>query len=305
MGSASSAGTSPCMRHIQVVTSLPNRARLLGVSIVAGLAIAPVGIAMAAPGGAPGAAQGNEGNAAARPGNGNGGGNPVTTPPGRPTTPGPPALPGAGTGGGGNSGGGNGGVGNGGGGNGAGAAPGAVPKGVPTAGLAVGRGTVQVRAYVDLGDIGNARAHQRVIPALLDQVAAEGLGSVVLRPLVMGRDANSVEAAGALIAAARQDRAWFVAGYLVTARIEGVGDWITPSTLRSIGRSVGGLAVARFVRDATSRSVYPQLNAIRREARAAKVTVTPAFVVKGPRGTRVVRNPAQASGVLSAIGEVR
>ncbi len=301
------------MRHIQVVTSLPNRARLLGVSIVAGLAIAPVGIAMAAPGGAPGAAQGNEGNAAARPGNGNGGGNPVTTPPGRPTTPGPPALPGAGNsggngvggnGGGGNGGGGNGGGGNGGG-NGGGAAPGAVPKGVPTAGLAVGRGTVQVRAYVDLGDMGDAQAHQRVIPALLDQVAADGLGSVVLRPLVMGRDANSVEAAGALIAAARQDRAWFVAGYLVTARIEGVGDWITPSTLRSIGRSVGGLAVARFVRDATSRSVYPQLNAIRREARAAKVTVTPAFVVKGPRGTRVVRNPAQASGVLSAIGEVR
>ncbi len=265
--------------------ALPNRARLLGVSIVAGLAIAPVGIAMAAPGGAPGAPQGNEGNAAARPGNGNGGGNPVTTPPGRPTTPGAPARPG--------------------GGNGAGSAAGAVPKGVPTAGLAVGRGPVQVRAYVDLGDMGDAQAHQRVIPALLDQLAAGGLGSVVLRPLVMGRDANSVEAAGALIAAARQDRAWFVAGYLVTARIEGVGDWITPSTLRSIGRSVGGLAVARFVRDATSRSVYPQLNAIRREARAAKVTVTPAFVVKGPRGTRVVRNPAQASGVLSAIGEVR
>jgi len=280
------------MRHIRVVTSLPNRARLVGVSIVAGLAIAPVGIAMAAPGGAPGASQGNEGSAAARPGNGNGGGSPVTTPPGRPTTPGPPALPGGGNGGGGN-------------GAGAGEPAGAVPKGVPTAGLAVGRGTVQVRAYVDLGDMGDARAHQRVIPALLDQVAAEGLGSVVLRPLVMGRDANSVEAAGALIAAARQDRAWFVAGYLVTARIEGVGDWITPATLRSIGRSVSGLAVGRFVRDATSRSVYPQLNAIRREARAANVTVTPAFVVKGPRGTRVVRNPVQASGVLSAIGAVR
>jgi hypothetical protein len=28
-------------------------------------------------------------------------------------------------------------------------------------------------------------------------------------------------------------------------------------------------------------------------------------VVKGPRGTRVVRNPGQASEVLSAIGAVR
>ncbi len=277
--------------------ALPIRARLLGVSIVAGLAIAPVGVSMAAPGGAPGAPQGGEANAAARPGNGNGGGNPVTTPPGRPTTPGPPALPGGGNGGGGNGGGGNGG--------GAGKPAVAVPKGVPTAGLAAGRGTVRVRAYVDLGDMGDAQAHQRVMPTLLDQVAAEGLGSIVLRPLVMGRDTNSVEAAGALIAAARQNRAWFVAGYLVTARTKGVGDWITPATLRSIGRSVGGLAVARFLRDATSRSVYPQLNVIRREARAAKVTVTPTFVVKGPRGTRVLRNPGRASEVLSAISEVR
>jgi protein-disulfide isomerase len=95
----------------------------------------------------------------------------------------------------------------------------------------------------------------------------------------------------------------------VTARTEGAGagagDWITPATLRALGRAVTGLAVARFVHDATGRSVYPKLNTIRREAQAANVTVTPAFVVKGPRGTRLVSDPARASEVLGAIGEVR
>jgi protein-disulfide isomerase len=182
-----------------------------------------------------------------------------------------------------------------------------VPRGVPTPGLTAGTGAVRVHEYVDLGDLGDARAHQRVVPTLLQQVAAEGLGTIVLRPLVLGRDANSVEVAGALIAAARQDRAWFVAAHLVTARTEGAGagDWITPATLRALGRAVTGLAVARFVHDATGRSVYPKLNTIRREAQAANVTVTPAFVVKGPRGTRLVSDPARASEVLGAIGEVR
>lgn len=307
------------MRHIEGVTSLPFRSRLLGTAIAAGLAIVPAGIATAAPGGTPGAPQGGAADATARPdngnggngnggnggngnggnggpgngnGGGNGGGNPGTAPPGRPTTPGPPAVPGGGNGSGGNGGG----------------KPDpamAVPKGVPTAGLAVGTGVVQVHEYVDLGDMGDARAHQRVVPALLRQVAAEGLGSVVLRPLVMGRDANSTEAAAALIAASRQNRAWFVAGHLVTARTARGGDWITPASLRAIGRSISGLAVTRFVRDAASRAVYPQLNTIRREAQAAKVTVTPAFVVKGPGGTRVVSDPGTAADVIRAIGEVR
>jgi protein-disulfide isomerase len=278
---AARAGGPPRMRHIDRVIHLPSRRHVACAALATAFALGPAAVAVAAPGGVPGKP----------PGAGAGAG-PVVTPPGRPADPGRPALPGAG--------------GNGAGGRPADAPPAmAVPAGVATPGLAAGTGTVRVHEYVDLGDPGDVRDHQRVVPALMQQVAAEGLGTLVLRPLVLGRDANSVEAAGALIAAARQDRAWVVAGHLVTARISGVGDWITPATLRSIGRSVGGLAVARFVRDATSRSVYPQLNAIRREARAAKVTVTPAFVVKGPRGTRVVREPKRASEVLSAIGEVR
>jgi len=297
------------VRHIGEVTPLLFRRRLLGGALILGFAIAPIGATMAAPGAEQRPASGSAVDSSARQGNGNGGGrnpgngngngngtgggggNPVITPPGRPGNPGGPAIPGGD-----------------GGSRPGGTAPGpavAVPKGVPTAGLAAGSGAVQVRAYVDLGNITDAQAHQRVVPALLQKVAAEGLGSIALRPLVMGRDANSIEAAGALIAASRQNRAWFVAGHLISARTTKKGDWITPASLRSIGKAIGGLAVARFVRDATSRSVYPQLNTIRREAVAAKVTITPTFVVKGPRGTRVVSDPESAAEVMSAIGEVR
>lgn len=273
------------MRHIDRVTfSSSSRRRLCGATAGVMLTMAPAGIAAGAPGD-------NSGSKS----------------PGRPTAPAVPTVPGApvppGQGGdrpGGDRPGGDR--------PGAGDRPGpavSVPRGVPTSGLAAGSGALQIREYVDLGSLRDARAHQRIAPVLLQQLATGELGSILLRPLIMGRDANSTEAASALIAAARQNRAWFLSGHLARARTTRSGDWITPRSLRSIGRAIGGLAVTRFVRDATGRSAYPELNNIRREARAARVRVTPAFVVKGPGGTRVVTNPASASEVIAAIGEVR
>ncbi len=142
------------------------------------------------------------------------------------------------------------------------------------------------------------------MPTLLARIAGGSLGTITLRPLMTGRDANSTEAACALVAASQQNRAWVVAHSLATARTTIDGDWLGVGTLRSIGRHIAGLSVARFVSSATGRACYRQLTAIRAEARAAHVGSSPAYVVKGARGTRVVMSPASADAVIAAITAV-
>lgn len=180
---------------------------------------------------------------------------------------------------------------------------GAVPGGVSVSGLTAGSGSVDIREYIDMSSASSGKAHQRVARALLSRVAAEGLGSVSLRPLITTTDVNSTEAGRAVVAAGLQNRAWEVTAALFRAQSAG-GDWVNPTVLRRIGSGIGGLKVARFLRD-SGPSAYPALNAIRGEAQAAGVTVTPAFVVRGPNGTKLVTQPGNAGQVIDAIKSVR
>ena len=263
-------------------------------------------------------------------GNG-GGGNPIITPPAVPRTPAPvtpgspvaprnPIVPpsqggsSGGSSGGSPSTGGGGGPAGGGGGQGGGSGQGggtattpaaAMPRTMPTSGMSAGRkGAVEVRYFVDLGDLVSATAHLTIVPTVLSRMAADGLGTVTLRPLMTGRDANSTEAACALVAASQQNRAWQVAQSLATARSTIDGDWLSTSTLRSIGKRISGISVGRFVQGATGRACYRQLTAVRAEARASRVGSSPAFVVKGSGGTRVVMSPGSADDVMGAVAAV-
>jgi len=180
----------------------------------------------------------------------------------------------------------------------------ALPSGVSSSGLTAGAGSVDIREYVDMSSAACGKSHQRIVPTLLRQVAAEGLGSVSLRPLITSRDMNSTEAGTAIIAAGLQDKAWEVTGALFRARGAG-GDWVNPTVLRTIATGIGGLRVTKFLRDAGGIDMYPQLSAIKQEARAAGITVTPAFVVRGPSGSKVVSRPSDASQVIAAIKSVQ
>jgi len=180
----------------------------------------------------------------------------------------------------------------------------ALPSGVSASGLTAGAGSVDIREYVDMSSAACGKSHQRIVPMLLRRVAAEGLGSVSLRPLITSRDMNSTEAGTAIIAAGLQDKAWEVTGALFRARGAG-GDWVNPTVLRTIATGIGGLRIGKFMRDAGGIDMYPQLSAIKQEARAAGITVTPAFVVRGPSGSKVVTRPSDASQVIAAIKSVQ
>ena len=180
----------------------------------------------------------------------------------------------------------------------------AVPGGVSVSGLQAGSGSVDIREYVDLSSAASGVAHQRIVRTLLSRVAAEGLGSVSLRPLITSTDLNSTEAGCAVLAAGTQNKAWDVTAALFRAQAAG-GDWVNPTVLRRIGSHINGLKVNRFINDARGPANYSGLNAIRSEAKAAGVTVTPAFVVRGPGGTKLVTQPGSAAVVIDAIKSVQ
>ena len=179
-----------------------------------------------------------------------------------------------------------------------------IPGGVSVSGLQAGSGAVEIREYVDMSSPASGQAHQRIVRALLYQVAAQGLGSVLFRPLITSTDLNSTEAGCAVLSASRQNKAWDVAAALFRAQENG-GDWVNMGVLRRIGSRIRGLKVSRFLSGAQGTANYSQLNAIRTEAKRAGVTVTPAFVVSGPDGTRVVQRPKNAATVIAAIKSVQ
>lgn len=181
---------------------------------------------------------------------------------------------------------------------------GAVPGGVSVSGLRAGSGSVVIREYIDMSSSASGAAHQRIVGTLLSRVAAEGLGSISLRPLITSTDLNSTEAGCAVLAAGRQNKAWDVTAALFRAQAAG-GDWVNPTVLRRLGARIGGLKVSRFVNDARGPANYSSLNAIRNEAKSAGVTVTPAFVVRGPGGTKMVARPDSAAAVIDAIKSVQ
>jgi len=139
-----------------------------------------------------------------------------------------------------------------------------------------------------------------VTARLLSRIASDQSATITFSPLVMGSDANSMEAALAVLAASGQNRTWCVTSQVATLKSTRGGDWINRDALRTIARACR-LSTTRFVRDATGRHLYPRLNQIREQARADEVGGTPSYVIKGSGGSQVVVNPGSADVVASAI----
>jgi len=178
-----------------------------------------------------------------------------------------------------------------------------VPKALPVSGLRAGSGPVDVTVYMDLSDASDAAMYLGVTTRLLSRIASDRSATITFSPIIMGSDANSMEAALAVLAASNQNRTWCVTAQVATLRSTRGGDWINRPALRTIARSCK-LSTTRFVRDATGRHLYPRLNEIRERARADDVGGTPSYVIKGSGGSQVVVNPGSADVVASAIAGV-
>jgi protein-disulfide isomerase len=169
-------------------------------------------------------------------------------------------------------------------------------KGIPQQGMTLGSAVAPVTLveYVDLQCPACKQAETELLPDLLARYVRTGKAKLVVRPLAfVGPD--SVRGRDALLAAARQDRAFnFLQLLYVNQGTENTG-WLSEEMVAQTAASIPGLRVHDLLtlrHDPGISKAAAQYDAI---ARAAKVNATPTFVV----GERVV--PASAADLAAAI----
>lgn len=141
---------------------------------------------------------------------------------------------------------------------------------------------------------------EEVVPDLIDSKVRGGEARIEFRNFTI-IDEDSVPAAAAAVAAARQGYGWdFVDLFYRNQGIEGSG-YATDEFLAEVARGAGIRDIARWNADRKSRRVLAEVSADTAEAERLGFTGTPSFAVEGPgtNGTNGT-NGLEALGTLNA-----
>ena len=118
-----------------------------------------------------------------------------------------------------------------------------------------------------------------VVPALVDEYVRPGTVNFDFRGLdFVGEDSN--EALRAVLAAAKQDKAWQLILLLFDAQGAENSGWVTEELLRDLGGRIEGLDVEKMFADAQTEPVAKEIEQLAAEAQQRGVPGTPAFLVQ-------------------------
>jgi protein-disulfide isomerase len=169
--------------------------------------------------------------------------------------------------------------------------------GIPQHGTVLGKPTATATVYefADLqcpfcGDFA-----RDALPSVVREYDRTGRIKLDFRPLeFLGADSD--RGARAVLAAAKQNRAWNMVEGLYAAQGEENSGWLTESLVREIGGGIQGLDVDKMVED--MRDVSPGLQTAANQANQLGVQGTPSFFLLKPLG-----QPKELQlGALSADG---
>jgi protein-disulfide isomerase len=177
------------------------------------------------------------------------------------------------------------------------------------AGLTERAGTIgNPSAKVTITEFGDLRCpicktfDNEVAPQVISEMVRPGTAKLTYKTWpILGP--NSVEAAKAAYAAARQNRLWRYASLAYLNQGDENVEWFTPAVARAVGRGVG-LDMARFEKDRTSAAATKAIDQVTSEATNHGFQGTPTIRVAGPKGTITVNATydAIASGVQQVSG---
>jgi protein-disulfide isomerase len=118
-----------------------------------------------------------------------------------------------------------------------------------------------------------------VVPTLLDEYVRGGDVKLDFRGLAfIGEDSD--EALKAVLAAAKQDKAWQMILLLYDTQGAENSGWVTTPLLRDLGGRVDGLDVDKMLADAQTETIAKEVERLAAEAQQRGVPGTPAFLVQ-------------------------
>lgn len=162
--------------------------------------------------------------------------------------------------------------------------------GISQADMTLGNATapVTIHEYADLQCTACQAFASSTLPTVIDTLVKTGRAKMVFHTWPIIDQTDSVAAAKASYAAARQGRAWqFIELFYRNQGAERSG-YVTESFLENLARAAG-LDVARFNVDRAAPAATQRVGLDARQAISHGFQGTPSFSVAGPRGTRVLQ----------------
>jgi protein-disulfide isomerase len=125
-----------------------------------------------------------------------------------------------------------------------------------------------------------------LLPVVVDEYVRRGTAKIDFRGVdFLGED--STQALAAVLAAARQGKAWQLAELLYANQGEEGSGWVTGVLVRDLASSIKGLDVDRLEQDADSPAIAAEIAKLREEATSREVQGTPWFFVRTANGELV------------------
>lgn len=161
---------------------------------------------------------------------------------------------------------------------------------------------VQIVEYGDLACPACKAAAATTIPGVIAEFVRGGDATLEFRPIAF-IGPSSERGALAAEAAAEQDAMWPLIGLLYRSQGDERTDWLTDDLLEQAVTALG-LDVAAWRRDYRSPAIRQRVAERAAAAEADEVRATPTFIIRGPRGLKVVEGVADVEAFRNAITEV-
>jgi protein-disulfide isomerase len=178
-------------------------------------------------------------------------------------------------------------------------------EGVPQSGNVLGDpgAPVEIIEYGDLACPACQQASITTIPEAVDAIVKPGDAKLVFRPIAFISRSSERGALGAE-AAAMQDAMWsFVELIYRNQGPESDEDWLTDELMEEAVTELG-LDADQWSADYQGQTSEERFLATEAQAQEDRVSVTPTFLVRGPRGEKSVTGAAELSELQEAVAEV-
>ena len=179
-------------------------------------------------------------------------------------------------------------------------------SGIPQGGTVLGQAEapLTISVYEDYQCPFCGQFSREVLPEVVEDHVRNGEARLVSRPMTfLGED--SLEAAGAALAAGGQDRYWQYHALLFENQGPENSGYVTDDFLDDLARQTPGLDVDAWNDRRAYGRAQPELRDVQAEAQSAGIDSTPTVVVSGPAGERVLGGEAGPDEISSAGREVK